>query len=56
MITHWVSYDPDQMGRDWVVSACGLLVHITDYSLHPTCRDRRCQLGAARHRIRIHVV
>lgn len=53
MITHWVSYEPKNMGRDYVVTACGRLVPITDYSSRPTCKERPCQTQAARHRIRL---
>lgn len=51
MITHWIDYAPEQMGQDWVLTACQQLVHIREYSSHPTCADKRCQVGAARHRL-----
>lgn len=50
-LTHWVSYDPENMAKDYVMTACGEGSHIKYFSLHPTCQDKRCQRAAMIHRI-----
>jgi hypothetical protein len=46
-MTHWVDYSPRNLGRDHVVTVCGRLVNVSDFSPHPTCPA--CQ-PAARER------
>lgn len=50
-ITHFVSYEPKHMDKDWVTSACGQRVHIREFSAEPTCQDRRCKAAALRHKL-----
>lgn len=52
-ITHWCSYEPTNMERDWVDATCGARMHIREYSSLPSCKERACQLGAMRHRLRL---
>lgn len=53
LTTHYVDYTPQNMGTDYVVTACGKLIHVTYFSVKPTCRDPRCVAGAAKRRILI---
>jgi hypothetical protein len=50
-LTHFVSYELKNLGTNWVETPCGRIVHITEFSAQPTCRDKRCQIAAARHRL-----
>lgn len=51
ILTHFVDYSLPNMGTDLVVTACGRLIHIKYFSVHPTCTDLKCVKGAAKHRL-----
>ena len=52
-VTHFVPWTGREMGRDYVLSACGKGMHIKHYSSQPTCQDPRCQTGAKAHRLKL---
>lgn len=50
-VTHFVPYTPDRIGKDWVESSCGKLIHIRDFSARPSCPA--CKLAANVHRLKL---
>lgn len=36
-LTHDVSYEPHNMGRDWVTARCGAVILVRFFSTTPTC-------------------
>ena len=52
-VTHFVSYEPRNMGRDYVMSACGVPMHISEYASRPSCPDPRCREAARDHHFRL---
>lgn len=48
--THWVSFEPCNLGRDMVRSACERQIPIAQFAELPTCRDKRCREQAINHR------
>jgi hypothetical protein len=48
--THWVTYEPHNIGRDLVTAACGERIHITEFSATPTCAS--CRAFRIRERLK----
>lgn len=50
-VTHFVSYAAKNMGRTWVEAACGERIHISEFSISPTCKQIACIQDAIKHRL-----